>query len=116
MTVPIARLVASRYPTAEPPLRFSYFAQVYRGVRPQRGQPRELLQAGVELIGSPAPEGTAEALTLLCRALDAVGLRDYRIGLGDASLFPALMESLQVERQARLSLLEELVRRDFVGL
>jgi len=59
---------------------------------------------------------TAEVLTLLCRALDAVGLRDYRIGLGDASLFPALMESLQVEHQARQNLLEELVRRDFVGL
>src|SRR5438105_5191100 len=116
MTVPIARVVATRYPTSEPPLRFCYFAHCYRGVRPQRGQPRELLQAGIELIGSPAPEGTVEALTVLCHALDAVGLRDYRIGLGDASLFPALMESLQVERLARQSLLEELVRRDFVGL
>ena len=55
-----------------------------------------MLQAGIELIGAPAPEGTAEALTVLCRSLDAVGLKDYRIGVGDASLFPALMESLQV--------------------
>src|SRR5271163_2870574 len=36
MTVPIARLVATRYRDAEPPLRFSYFAHAYRGVRPQR--------------------------------------------------------------------------------
>ena len=63
MTVPIARVVATRYATAEPPLRFCYFAHCYRGVRPQRGQPRELLQAGIELIGAPAPQGTAEALT-----------------------------------------------------
>ena len=49
-------------------------------MRPQRGQPRELLQAGIELIGSPAPQGTAEALTVLCHALDATGLKDYRIG------------------------------------
>ena len=67
-------------------------------MRPQRGQPRELLQAGIELIGSPAPEGTAEALTVLCDALDATGLKDYRVGLGDASLFAALMASLQVPR------------------
>ena len=73
MTVPIARLVATRYADAEPPLRFCYFAHGYRGVRPQRGQPREFLQAGIELIGAPAPEGTAEALTVLCRALDAPG-------------------------------------------
>ena len=116
MTVPIARVVATRYGSSEPPLRFCYFAHCYRGVRPQRGQPRELLQAGIELIGSPAPTGTAEALTVLCHALDAVGLKDYRIGLGDASLFPALMSSLQVREPVRAGLLEALVRRDFVGL
>ncbi len=116
MTVPIARVVASRYANSEPPLRFCYLAHCYRGVRPQRGEPRELLQAGIELLGSPAPEGTTEALTVLCHALDATGLKDYRVGLGDASLFPALMASLGVRDAARAGLLEALVRRDFVGL
>jgi ATP phosphoribosyltransferase regulatory subunit len=116
MTVPIARVVATRYAATEPPMRFCYFAHCYRGVRPQRGQPRELLQAGIELIGSPAPQGTAEALTVLCHSLDAIGLKDYRIGLGDASLFPALMASLQVPEAIRAGLLEALVMRDFVGL
>ncbi|HEX4465949.1 MAG TPA: ATP phosphoribosyltransferase regulatory subunit [Solirubrobacteraceae bacterium] len=116
MTVPIARVVATRYAHAEPPLRFCYFAHCYRGVRPQRGHPRELLQAGIELVGAPAPQGTAEVLTVLCDALDAVGLRDYRIGLGDASLFPALMASLNVPEDARDALLQTLVLRDFVGL
>jgi ATP phosphoribosyltransferase regulatory subunit len=116
MTVPIARVVATRYASSEPPMRFCYFAHCYRGVRPQRGQPRELLQAGIELIGSAAPEGTAESLTVLCHSLDAVGLKDYRVGLGDASIFPALMASLQVPDEARKGLLEALVLRDFVGL
>ena len=116
MTVPIARVVATRYSASEPPLRFCYFAHCYRGVRPQRGQPRELLQAGIELIGSSAPHGTAEALTVLCHSLDATGLKDYRIGLGDASLFPALMASLKVPEQLRAGLLEALVLRDFVAL
>jgi ATP phosphoribosyltransferase regulatory subunit len=116
MTVPIARVVATRYANTEPPLRFCYLAHCYRGVRPQRGQPRELLQAGVELIGSPAPKGTAEALTVLCSCLDAVGLQDYRIGLGDASLFGSLMESLGVKSGDREALLSTLAARDFVAL
>src|SRR5689334_9245984 len=116
MTVPIARVVATRYASSEPPLRFCYFAHCYRGVAPARGQPRELLQAGIELIGSSAPEGTAEALTVLCRALDATGLKDYRVGLGDASLVPALMASLNVAEEARHGLLEALAMRDFVEL
>ncbi len=116
MTVPIARVVATRYPTSEPPLRFCYFAHCYRGVRPQRGHQRELLQAGIELVGSPAPQGTVEALTVLCRALEATGLQGFRVGLGDASLFPALMGTLRVPEQARAALLDTLVRRDFVEL
>jgi ATP phosphoribosyltransferase regulatory subunit len=116
MTVPIARVVATRYTSAEPPMRFCYFAHCYRGVPPQRGQLREILQAGIELIGAPAPQGTAQALTVLCHSLDAVGLKDYRIGLGDASLYPALMDSLQVPEAARSELLQALARRDFVGL
>src|SRR3712207_2762297 len=47
MTIPIARVVATRYAGAEPPIRLSYVASVYRDVRPQRGQARELLQAGI---------------------------------------------------------------------
>ncbi|HXP28992.1 MAG TPA: ATP phosphoribosyltransferase regulatory subunit, partial [Solirubrobacteraceae bacterium] len=116
MTAPIARVVATRYAEHDGPLRFCYFAHTYRGVRPQRGQLREMLQAGIELIGAPAPQGTAEALTVLCDSLEAVGLKDFRIGVGDASLFPALMESLQVPQGAREQLLETLVRRDFVAL
>ena len=116
MTVPIARVVASRFGTAEPPLRLCYFAHAYRDVKPQRGQPRELLQAGIELVGSPTPGGTAEALTVLCRALDAVGLREFRIGLGSASLYPKLMEDAGVPAQVRPELLATLARRDLVGL
>jgi ATP phosphoribosyltransferase regulatory subunit len=116
MTVPIARLVATRYSQAEPPLRFCYFAHAYRGVRPQRGQSREFLQAGVELIGAPAPEGTAEVLGVLCAALDASGLETYRVGVGDASLYPGLMEALEIPPEPRERILMELVDGNFVGV
>jgi ATP phosphoribosyltransferase regulatory subunit len=116
MTVPLARLAATRYAHADPPLRFCYQAHAYRGVRPQRGQSREFLQAGIELIGAAAPEGTAEVLTVLCAALDAAGLQTYRVGLGDASLYPSLLEALTVPPTARERILAELADGDFVGL
>jgi ATP phosphoribosyltransferase regulatory subunit len=116
MTVPIARLVATRFATAEPPLRLCYLAHAYRGVRPQRGQPREFLQAGIELVGAPAPQGTVEALTVLCDVLDAAGLEGYRIGLGDAGLYRALLDGLAIAQEPRARILHELATRDFVGL
>jgi ATP phosphoribosyltransferase regulatory subunit len=116
MTIPIARLAATRYRHTEPPLRFCYFAHAYRGVRPQRGQSRELLQAGIELVGAGTPEGTAEVLSVLCDALDATGLRTYRVGLGDASLYPGLLAAAGVDAQRREHILAALVGGDFVGV
>jgi ATP phosphoribosyltransferase regulatory subunit len=116
MTIPIARVVSTRYATASLPLRFCYVAHAYRSVRPQRGQDREMLQAGIELVGVPEHEGTAETLTVLCEVLDAIGLAGYRIGLGDASLYPTLLDTYGVPAAARAAILHELRTRDFVGL
>jgi ATP phosphoribosyltransferase regulatory subunit len=116
LTVPIARVATTRYADAQPPLRFCAVAHVYRAVRPHRGQMREELQVGAELIGSPGPQGTVEMLTVLCRALDAAGLRSYRIGLGDAELYPELMAASGVPQERRAALVAALVARDFVRL
>jgi ATP phosphoribosyltransferase regulatory subunit len=116
MTVPIARLVASRYTDAEWPLRLCYLANAFRAVRPQRGQMREFAQAGVELIGAPAPGGTVEIVEVLEATLDAAGLDRAVIGLGDADLYRQLLTEFKVEGQARDAILERLAMHDLVGL
>jgi ATP phosphoribosyltransferase regulatory subunit len=116
MTIPIARLVANRFAEAELPIRLSYVANVYRAVTPQRGQMREFVQAGVELIGAPAPAGTAEVIEVLEAALDAAGLNRAVIGLGDADLYRQLLTELGVEGEARQAALEKLASHDLVGL
>jgi len=116
MTIPIARLVATRFATADPPLRFCYLSHAYRSVRPQRGQQREFLQAGIELIGADAPAGTVEVLEVLYAALDAAGLTRARIGLGDAGLFRKALEAMGVDPEASRRVLAALERHDFVAL
>jgi len=116
MTVPIARLVASRYTDAEMPLRLCYLANAFRAVRPQRGQMREFAQAGVELIGAPAPGGTAEVVEVLEATLGAVGLGRAVIGLGDADLYRQLLSEFGIEGEARDRLLNRLAGHDLVGL
>jgi ATP phosphoribosyltransferase regulatory subunit len=117
MTVPIARLVATRFaPSGEPPFRFSYLANGYRPVRPQRGQMREFVQAGVELIGASAEAGTVEVIEVLEAALDAAGLGRAVIGLGDADLYRQLLAELGVEEEARDSILASLATHDLVAL
>jgi ATP phosphoribosyltransferase regulatory subunit len=115
MTIPIARLVANRYAEAEPPFRLCYLARAYRAVRPQRGQMREFTQAGVELIGAGAPDGTAEVIEVLSAALDAAGLNRAMIGLGDAYLYRQVLAQLGVGHAAE-PILARLAAHDLVGL
>jgi ATP phosphoribosyltransferase regulatory subunit len=116
MTIPIARLVANRYPASDPPFRLCYLARAYRAVRPQRGQMREFTQAGVELIGPEAPEGTAEVIEVLSAALDAAGLNRALIGLGDARLYRQVLDQIGVAPPAADAILELLAAHDLVGL
>src|SRR3954466_15580372 len=60
MTIPIARVVATRHPAAEPPLRPCSVGPAYRAAQRGAGQPREFLQGGIELIGVPGAAGDAE--------------------------------------------------------
>jgi ATP phosphoribosyltransferase regulatory subunit len=116
MTIPIARLASTRFATEEPPFRLFYLARAYRAVRPQRGQMREFMQAGIELIGAPAPDGTAEVVEILARALDAAGLRRAVIGLGDADLYRQLLDELGVSEEGQRPILASLAAHDLVGL
>src|SRR6188508_1003596 len=100
MTIPIARLVASRYADAEPPLRFSYFQHAYRAPERRRTS-TEFLQGGVELIGAGGPEGEIELLELIGRSLEEVGLRRHRIGVGDGALYRTLLAELEVPEAER---------------
>jgi ATP phosphoribosyltransferase regulatory subunit len=116
MTIPIARVVASRYAGVEPPLRFCYFAHAWRAVDRGVGEPREFMQGGLELIGEAGAGGEAEVVGLTVTALEAAGLRRHRIGVGDASLYRRLLAALEVPEDRHLPLLDALARRDLVGL
>lgn len=115
MTIPIARVVASRYADTEPPLRFSYFQHAYRA--PDRGRTStEFLQGGVELIGAGGPEGEVELIALIAASLEEVGLRRHRIGVGDGALYRTLLADLDVPDEDRQPLLQLLSNRQFVDL
>ena len=116
MTIPIARLVADRFTDRDPPFRLHYAGDVYRSPNPTRGQLREFRQAGIELIGTGAPDGTAEVIELLVASLDAIGLNRAVVGLGDADLFRQLLAELGVEGLARDRIIDRLVAHDLVAI
>ena len=115
-TIPIARVVATRFRDAEPPFRLCYFTHSYRAVDRGVGESREFLQSGLELVGVPGPEGEAEVVAVAVSALGKAGLRRHRVGVGDSSLYRRLLLAFGVPEESHTPLLEALSRRDLVGL
>lgn len=110
MTIPVARLVGTRLHDAPSPQRFCYSGSVFRDVEPRAGQQREFWQAGVELLGSAAPEADAEVLALTAHALQAAGIAHFRLVLGQMQYFDGLLHALQLAPRAQLRLTEAIDR------
>ncbi len=104
MTIAVARLVGARLHDAPMPQRFCYAGPVFRYLEPQAGRQREFFQAGIELIGAGAPQADAEVLALTARALEAAGLRDYRLVIGHLHFFSGLLDNLALTPPQRSAL------------
>ncbi len=115
MTVPIARLAATRLlPAAPGPLRLAYVAPVFRGQDRGSGQLREFTQAGVELIGEAGPDADVEVIALAADALRAAGLRQPALSVGHAGFVRGLLATLPEE--AAQTVRDRLYRKAFADL
>ncbi|MHB8966212.1 MAG: ATP phosphoribosyltransferase regulatory subunit [Coriobacteriia bacterium] len=91
MTVPIARVAATRLAEETGPQRVRYCAPVFREHVSFRGQSRQFTQVGIELVGARGPAADAEIVALAADALAAIGLADYVIGIGTVRLLQDLI-------------------------
>jgi ATP phosphoribosyltransferase regulatory subunit len=93
VTVPIARLVASRMAGQPGPHRLRYCSSVFREHESLRGQSRQFTQVGVELVGAKGPAADAEIVALLAEALRAAGLKRFDVAMGTVAVFQAIVDS-----------------------
>jgi ATP phosphoribosyltransferase regulatory subunit len=116
MTIPIARLVGTRFADHDGPLRLTYNGQAFRSVTRGSGQLTEFLQVGAELVGVAGVEGDAEIVSLVIESLSGCGLRRHSVGLGDGALYRALLNAFEVPEEDADALMASLLRRDLVGI
>jgi ATP phosphoribosyltransferase regulatory subunit len=110
MTPQIARIVATRLRDVPAPARLAYEGSVVRLRRERARRHRQIPQAGIELIGSAAPDGDMEVLGVATAAMRAAGLEDFVLDLGHARIAGALLENVPAER--RPPLVEALAAKD----
>src|SRR5512143_1487712 len=116
ITPQIARLYAARPDALPDPARLCYDGPVLRAREARAGRPREVYQAGVELLGAGGPAADAEALVVLSRALERVGLEGAVVEVGHARFAGAIVEAVRLPPRSRGAAWDALARKDEAGL
>jgi ATP phosphoribosyltransferase len=116
MTVPIARISASRLGGTPGPHRFRYAAEVFREHESLRGQSRQFTQVGVELVGAAGPAADAEVVSLFVEALDAAGLPEFTVAVGTVAVLNALVAAAGAPAAWGEAVLAAAHDRNLVGL
>lgn len=95
LTVPIARMAATRLQKETRPIRLYYNQTVYRNNPALTGRSNEVRQAGIELIGAGGKRADLEVIVTAIEALQKI-VPDFRIELGHAGFFKSLARQLPV--------------------
>ena len=108
ITPQIARIVATRLKGQPLPHRISYSGRVLRHAELQSGRNREIMQAGVELIGLDSPEADAEMVAMAVEIMQAAGVQNYKVDLGQVAFCQGVFEASGLTGEA-LRLIREAV-------
>ncbi len=116
ITPQIARLYAARPDALPAPSRLCYDGPVLRASEARAARPREVYQAGVELLGAGGSAADAEALLLLSRALAKVGLEQAVVEVGHARFAESVLIAGGLPPAAHQDAMEALARKDEAAL
>lgn len=117
ITPQIARVVATRMRDFPLPLRLCYNENVLRYQEARDGKCREVIQAGAEHISGKASAGAdAEMIIIAIEALKTLGLKDFKIDIGDVGFLRAILEKLPVSAEEKKLIKEVIAIKDTSGL
>ncbi len=116
VTLPIARMVASRLGVANPKHRFRYDLRVFRDSESSGGDSREFTQLGIEQIGYSGPAADAETIITFIESLLACGLRDFKIEFCNVSALKGLLAACDLDAESTNKILRAFHTSNYVGL
>lgn len=114
-TPSVAR-AAVKYFEGELPIRLCYMGSTFSNSSDLQGKLKEVTELGAEYMGDASVEADAEMIKLAVELLDAAGLRDYRICVGNAQFFIGLCEEGEIGDEERSLLTDYILDKNYFGM
>lgn len=96
MTIPIARVVATKLKEAKGPLRIRYNSNIFRVHESLGGKRNEYTTTGIELFGLNEEAADIEAIMLAVNSFKNNGFSDFKIEIGHIGLFNSIFNGTDV--------------------
>ncbi|SHI91448.1 ATP phosphoribosyltransferase regulatory subunit [Clostridium cavendishii DSM 21758] len=110
MTIPIARLVGSKFKGVKKPLRLSYTSNIFRVNKELLGQKNESTHCGIELIGEWVKGSDLEVIILAIESLKLFNFKKFKIEITHVGIFNELCIKAELDLKTKnklASLIEE---------
>lgn len=101
MTIPIARVVATKFKDVSLPLRFRYYANVFKVHERFSGNRNETSECGVELIGMEETCGDLEILVTALDTLKVITDKTFILEIGNINFFNKACEVANIQNSQK---------------
>ena len=116
MTIPIARLVATKFKNTNETLRFRYCANVFKVHETLSGNKNEITDCGVELIGIDKKTGDLEILATALDALEVIKHTKFTLEIGNAQFFKAACKGAKISNEQAQTLATLIDQKSLIEL
>lgn len=116
MTVPVARVAATKLKDEDFPLKCCYIGNTFSFDELGGGRQNEFTQAGCEILGVNSPEADAEVVAMAVETIKAAGIEEFQIDIGQVEFFKGLMEQSGLSDSEIEEVRELIDLKDFVGV
>lgn len=114
-TMPIARVVATRLRDAMMPLKLCYNQTVYRTEPALKGRSDEIVQTGIELIGSQLKIADLEVISTAVDSLKSFGMQ-FSLEIGHIGIFKELVGKLEATDHTKEKIRKLIENKNFPAL
>lgn len=116
MTIPIVRLVSTRFKDANSNIRLRYSSNIYRVFEEFTGKRNEYTDCGIELISRDKEFSDLEVLILAIEALKEAGSNNFKIEVGEINFLKGAIEDLNIEDKEKNILSDLIEKKEIEGL
>lgn len=116
MTIPTARIVATKLKSEQRPLKLCYSGNVYRAGSKNRGAASEISQIGAEIYGCESKWADIEIIGMAMECFRKASVADYKIDIGHVGIIKGIFECLSLPEDKKSKIISLISEKNLVEL